>query len=229
MQTDQLISLINDLKSQPKENEWIEFKYNFHSPEEIGERISALSNAARIHNQTFGYLVFGIENETHQIGGTDFKAKSYKKGNEELEHWLTSRLNPRIDFTIHEFDYEEGKHISLFIVPAAKNRPVLFLHQAYIRVGSITRKLLDFEEKERKIWQNTDYQLENDIAKSKLSASEIIALLSTETYFELLKIPYPSNQVGVIEKFLSEQLIIKDNSSYSITKLGAILFAKRTG
>ncbi|GHT61622.1 transcriptional regulator [Bacteroidia bacterium] len=226
MQIAQLISLINDLKSQPKENEWIEFKHNFHSLEEIGERISALSNAARIHNQTFGYLVFGIENETHQVLGTDLKAKSYKKGNEELEHWLVSRLNPRIDFTIYEFDYEEGKHISLFIIPAAKNRPVLFLHQAYIRVGSITRKLVDFEEKERKIWQNTDYQLEDDIAKSKLSSSEVIALLSTETYFELLKIPYPSNQAGVIEKFLSEQLIIKENASYSITKLGAILFAK---
>ncbi|GHT25825.1 hypothetical protein FACS189430_12450 [Bacteroidia bacterium] len=130
METGQLISLVNDLTSQPKENEWIEFKHNFHSPEEIGERISALSNTARIHNQTLGYLVFGIENETHQVLGTDFKAKSHKKGNEELENWLASRLNPRIDFTIEEFDYEEGKHISLFIVPAAKNRPVLFLHQA---------------------------------------------------------------------------------------------------
>jgi len=68
--------------------------------------------------------------------------------------------------------------------------------------------------------------LEKDIVKTKLSASEVVGLLSTETYFELLKIPYPSNQAGVIEKFLSEQLILKENSSYSITKLGAILFAK---
>ena len=110
-----------------------------------------------------------------------------------MENWLATRLNPRIDFKIYEFDYEVGKHISLFIIPAAQNRPVTFLHQAYIRVGSITRKLADFEEKERKIWRKSSYQLENDIAKSKLSVSEAIALLSTETYFELLKIPYPSN------------------------------------
>ena len=226
MQTEQLISLIDDLTSQPKENEWIEFKHNFHSPEEIGEIISALSNSACIHKKPFGYLVFGIENEIHRILGTDFHAKVYKKGNEELENWLLTRLNPRIDFTIHEFDYVEGKHISLFIIPAAQNRPVTFLHQAYIRVGSITMKLADFEEKERKIWHKSNYKLENDIAKSKLSASEVIALLSTETYFELLKIPYPSNQSGVIEKFISEQLIIKENSDYSITKLGALLFAK---
>ena len=70
------------------------------------------------------------------------------------------------------------------------------------------------------------YRLEIEIAKTNLSASDIISLLSTETYFELMKIPYPSNQTGVIEKLLSEQLIVKENSNYSITKLGAILFAK---
>jgi len=226
MQTEQLISLINELTSQPKENEWIEFKHNFHSPEEIGERISGVSNSACIHKKPVGYLVFGVENETHRIVGTDFHAKSYKKGNEELENWLATRLNPRIEFSIHEFDYEEGKHISLFIVPAAQNRPVTFLHQAYIRVGSITRKLSDFEEKERKIWNNNNYQLENDIAKSNLSSSDVIRLLSTETYFELMQIPYPSNQDGVIEKFLTEQLIVKERTDYSITKLGAVLFAK---
>jgi predicted HTH transcriptional regulator len=226
MQTEQLISLINELTAQPKENEWIEFKQNFHSPEEIGERISALSNAACIHAQRFGYLVFGIENETHQIVGTDFKVKSYKKGNEELENWLASRLNPRINFTIYEFNYEGNKHISLFLIPAANNRPVTFLHQAYIRIGSITRKLSDFEEKERKIWNNSTYLLENDIAKSNLASSDIIQLLSTETYFELMKIPYPSNQAGVIEKLISEKLIVNEKSRYAITKLGAVLFAK---
>jgi len=53
-----------------------------------------------------------------------------------------------------------------------------------------------------------------------------VQLLSTQTYFDLLKIPYPSNQEGVIDKFLTEGLIIKDKFTYSITKLGAILFAK---
>ena len=226
MQDEQLISLINELKGNPSENEWIEFKQNFHSCEEIGEVISALSNATCIHGRPFGYLIFGIKDETYTVVGTDFKAKSHKKGNEELENWLVSRLNPRINFSIHEFDYEKDKHISLFIIPAAQNRPVTFLHQAYIRVGSYTRKLIDFEEKERKIWKAGTYRLEDEIAKSNLSSSEIIGLLSTETYFELMKIPYPSYQMGVIEKLLSEQLIVKEKSNYGITKLGALLFAK---
>ena len=218
--------LLDELVKSPKESEWLDFKLNYHSAEEIGEQISALSNAACIQNQVNGYLVFGVEDTTHKIVGTTFRAKAHKKGKEDLEHWLATRLNPRIDFTVHEFDYEENKHISLFVIPATQNRPVTFLHQAYIRVGSITRKLSDFEEKERKIWHTGDYQLENDIAKSGLSTSDIVRLLSTETYFELLEIPYPSNQEGVINKFLSEQLIVKQIKDYAITKLGAILFAK---
>ena len=67
MNKTQLIELLNDLVKQPKESEWVEFKLNFHSEQEIGERISALSNGAAIHNQDYGYLVFGVEDETHII------------------------------------------------------------------------------------------------------------------------------------------------------------------
>ena len=153
MEKEHLIELVNQLVQQPHESEWLEFKLNFHSVEEIGERISALSNGACIHNQLYGYLVFGVEDQTHTIKGTSFKAKIHKvgnkgkKGNEDLEHWLLTRLSPRIDFSIYEFDYQKGVHISIFIIPAAKNQPIEFLHQSYIRVGSITRKLNDFPEK----------------------------------------------------------------------------------
>ena len=38
--------LIDALTRKPKETEWLEFKHNFHSKEEIGERISALCHLA---------------------------------------------------------------------------------------------------------------------------------------------------------------------------------------
>jgi predicted HTH transcriptional regulator len=60
-----LKELLDNLIKVPKESEFIEFKLNFHSPEEIGERISALSNGACIQNQPYGYFVFGVEDTTH--------------------------------------------------------------------------------------------------------------------------------------------------------------------
>ena len=221
-----LKELLDELVKSPKENECLEFKLNFHSAEEIGERISALSNAACIQNQATGYLVFGVEDATHKIVGTTFRAKTHKKGNEDLEHWLATRLNPRIDFAVYEFDYAENKHISLFVIPAAKAQPVEFLHKSYIRIGSITRPLSEFPEKQAKIWKKDNPPFEKEIAKDKLSAQDVTQLLSTETYFNLMKLPYPTTQQGVIEKFLEEGLVIKTKQQYAVTKLGALLFAK---
>lgn len=45
MKTEKLQQLLKGLIQQPKECEWLEFKKNYHSNNEIGERISALSNA----------------------------------------------------------------------------------------------------------------------------------------------------------------------------------------
>ncbi len=221
----QLIKLLNDLVKLPSESEWVEFKHNFHSIEEIGERISALSNGAAIRNQKFGYLVFGVENNTHKIIGTSFKAKSHKKGTEDLEHWLSTRLKPRIDFSVYEFEYNNSIHISMYIIPSAKNQPVEFLHKSYIRVGSITRPLSEFPEKQAIIWKKEAAPFEKEIAKDNLSVSDITKYLSAETYFDLMEIPYPSNQQGVIDKFIEERLITK-SKTFAITNLGALLFAK---
>ena len=227
MEQDKLNKLLENLTSQGSECEWIEFKHNFHSPEEIGERISALANGACLHNQPYGYLVYGVEDVTHKIIGTTFKVKTHKKGNEDIQSWLSNMLNPKVDFRTHEFDYSPGLHISMFVIPTAINIPIEFQKIAYIRIGSITRKLSDFPEKESKIWRNSfGSTFEKEIARYNVSAPDIIQLLSTQTYFELLNLPYPSDQRGVIEKFISEALVVKDGMSYNITRLGAILFAK---
>lgn len=226
MNENQLIELLNELVKQPNESEWVEFKLNFHSAEEIGERLSALSNGACIHNQPFGYLIFGVEDKTHFIKGTTFRPKSHKKGTEDLEHWLITRLNPRIDFAVYEFDYDATRHMAVYVIPATKNQPVEFLHQAYIRISSITRKLNEFPQKQAKIWKKDTLPFEKEIAKDNLTASDITKYLSTETYFDLMKLPYPSTQSAVVEKLIEEGLVIK-NTGYAITKLGAILFAKQ--
>jgi ATP-dependent DNA helicase RecG len=186
-----------------------------------------LSNGACLHNESYGYLVFGIEDKTHKVLGTSFKIKSAKKGGEDIESWLINRLDPKIDFRSYQFEYKKEVTISLLIIPSADNRPVSFLHTSYIRVSSYTRKLGDFPEKEGKIWRKAPVKpLEGIIAKSKLTPADVVGLLNTQTYFDLLKLPYPNTQDGVIEKFISEKFIKKNKDYYDITKLGALLLAK---
>lgn len=223
------IQLLEDLVKLPNENEWVEFKENFHSNDEIGERLSALANGAALNNERFGYLIFGVEDTHHMIKGTTFKPSKKKVGNDPLEHWLNQRISPRIDFKIHEFKYKDVD-IVMFEVPSAtsQHEPIKFKNTDYIRVGNVTRKLNDFPDKERKLWTNSDTKpFEKQIAKKNVSPDEIIDLLSTQSYFELFKLPYPSNRDKVIEKLISEHFVEKTYSNkYSITNLGAILFAK---
>ena len=221
-----LHKIIDRLLKLPKECEWAEFKLNFKSEEEIGKNISALSNGACLQNEQYGYLVFGIDDSTLLPAGTTFKPSLHKVGNEELEHWLLQHLSPRIEVSIFETIYQ-NKLISLFQIQSAYGQPTCFSYHDYIRVGSITRALKDFPEKEKKIWTKGPKQFyEKAIAYQAGSAEEIVSLLDTQCYFDLLKIPYPSTRSSVVEKFESEKFIKSNSQGYAITNLGALLFAK---
>lgn len=224
----ELKEFLKFITQEYSENEWIEYKHNFHSKEEIGERISALSNSACLNNKPFAYLIYGIEDGTRKILGTDFRAFTKKVGNDELEIWLRMHISPRIDYETIEFDYAENVHISMYKIPAAGRQPVAFNNKTYVRVNSVTKFLSEFPEKEAKIWRNTTPQnFEEEIAKENVEKSAVFDLLDTQLYFDLMQLPYPTDQNGVIERFEKEKLIITNKDKYSITNLGAILFAKR--
>jgi ATP-dependent DNA helicase RecG len=226
MTEDELHKVIDRLLKLPKECEWVEFKLNHQSQSDIGKYISALSNGACLQNEAFGYLVFGIDDKTLQPLGTTFRPKLEKVAKDELEHWLLQRVSPRIEMLIFETIYH-GKLISLFQIQSAHSQPTSFDYVDYIRVGSITRTLKDFPEKEKKIWTKAPKQLfEKAAALHVNSAEDVVRLLDTQCYFDLLKKPYPSDRTGVIAKFESEKFIKATSTGYTITNLGALLFAK---
>ena len=81
---------------------WIEFKRNLAIPQEIGEYISALSNSAALFNQAHGYMIWGIDNETNGVVGTAFNPFMEKVGNQDLDLWLSTQLDPHVQFNFHK-------------------------------------------------------------------------------------------------------------------------------
>ncbi len=228
MTLEQLQAKLNELRALSGETEWVEFKHDNDNPEEIGEYLSALANSAALHRQPFGYIVWGIEDVTHNVLGTLFKPRTKKgKGNEDLEPWLARNLSPRIDFTIHEFTVEP-KPIVLFKVQAANSAPVAFCGREWIRVGSHKKPLRDYPEKERALWavfSTTAFEI--GIALPGIDGDDVVDLLDSEAYFRLMQLRLPENRAGVLSRLAEEQLIVPHGvNRFDVTNLGAILFAR---
>ena len=231
MDIDQLNLLLNNLVALTAESETVEFKKNNFDKEGIGERISALSNSANLHDKKKAYLVFGVEDNVHNIVGTAFKPKNLKVGTDQLEFWLARQISPRINFIIHEFATTDGKDVVIIEIPPASDQPVKFKNTAYIRVGAATPKLNDYPEKERQIWNNIQRNsFEKGISRESLTTSQILELLDYATYFSLTKQELPSETKNFVEKMEQHGLVKRVfNNCYDITNLGAILFAKDLG
>ncbi len=225
-----LLGLAHELRNLPHETDWVEFKVNYGKPHAIGEYISALANAAALHGKPHAYMLWGIENGTHAIAGTDFSPAAARKGNEPLETWLLRLLQPRIDFHFHEVA-DAGRRIVLLEIARAAQHPVAFEGIEYIRVGSAKRKLKDYPEKERALWRVFDrVSFEEGIAAERLSAEDILYRLDYPTYFDLLNAPLPDGRAAILDALRQDRLIAPCVAGgFDITNLGAILLAKNLG
>ena len=221
------IKLVERLRKLPTETEWVEFKVDYFSFESIGEYISALSNSAALCDRERAYMLWGIDDENHEIKGTSFCPQKEKKGNEEMINWLANRLKPRVDFEFKEIETEKGKVVILEI-PTAVYKPTSFLNEEYIREGSYKRKLKDFPEKERKLWLSFDQKpFEIHTAMQNITAEKVTELLDCAAYYTLRELSLPSSRDAIIHNMVDEQFIREmDNGNYEITNMGALLFAK---
>ncbi len=193
----------------------------------IGEDISALANSATLNDRDYAYLIWGVDDGSHEIVGTKVRLQLEKKGEQELENWLRYLLSKNADFEFYDTEVD-GKHVELIRIHKALNEPVAFQKIDYIRSGSYTKKLNEFPTFRAQLWDKLRHSLFEDVrVKIDQRYEDIIRLLQVDAYFTLLKIPQPTEKDAVIH-YLNEDRIIRkqDNGLYSITNLGALLFAK---
>ena len=223
----QLSALLAELLALPQETEWVEWKHNNFHPEMIGECLSALANAAALHRRETAYMIWGIEDDTKNVVGTTFKPRKAKKGAEELENWLVRSLHPQVNFKMHESAHE-GKPVVLFEVPRAAHAPVRFGSEEFIRVGSLKKKLREYPTKEADLWAAFDKNpFERGITRENVDGDEVLDLIDFAGCFDLLKLPLPTDQNGILGRLAGENLIVpKPGKRFDVTNLGAILFAK---
>lgn len=156
MNTQELTALLDRLRAEPRESEWLEFKTNVYDG--LGEYISALANSACLLGKPRAYLVFGIADGSHAAVGTTFDPAAEMVKNKEgkniqpLTLFLSQGLKPNVGFEIYPFIYQ-GCRIVLFEIHPATDQPVKFYDKAYIRDGACKADLERYPEKARQIWQ----------------------------------------------------------------------------
>jgi len=220
------LALVYALLTEHSEHSCVEFKENNQSEEMIGKLCSALSNAARIEQQDFAYVIWGIEDGSKRIVGTNFCPEDKTVGNQVFQMWLTQKLTPRITFQFRKVDHPDGALV-LLEIPAAHSTPVEFDHTAYVRIGSATPRLSDCPEHFQKlITALRPYMWEKAIAKSFCTPDEVIKFLDYPSYFKLTEQNLPDNKASILERLAADGLIEKDvGVHWNITNLGAMLFA----
>ena len=222
-----LVRLVRKLCDLPSETEWVEFKRDLAKPEDIGEYISALSNGAALNRRPYGYLVWGVENDTHKILGTTFDPSKKKAKGQPLQIWLLSMLKPEVPFRFLSVKID-GRKVVILEIGRASHRPVNFKNVEYIRVGEVKRRLTSSPERARKLWNIfNEAPFEGLVAKEQVSDESVLQMLDYSTYFNLLGKPLPDGRRNILNEIKNDRLIARNEiEGWDITNLGALLLAK---
>lgn len=171
-----------------------------------------------IANEGGGHLILGVKDKLPRevVGTQAFPDVVDIAG--KLFTWVGFRID------VVEINHPDSR-ILVFIIPARPRGTAYHYDGAYLmRSGE---ELVPMSEDQlRKIFAEGQPNWLEEIALKNISAQDVVHLLDTQTFFELLNLPYPTDQSGVIEKLISEKLIEKTDVGFNILNIGAILLAK---
>jgi ATP-dependent DNA helicase RecG len=200
------------------ETERLEFK----EARQSYEKEKLLKYCIAIANEGGGHLVFGITDKLPRrvVGSQAFPSQSSLN---EIKSRILEKLRFRVDVT--ELQHPDGR-VLVFDIPTRPVGTPLAIDGTYLmRSGEelvpMTPDVL------KRIFAEDQQDWFSQTARANASPDDVIALLDTQTYFELLKIPYPTNRDAVLARLQSEDLIGQTVQGWTISNLAAILLAKK--
>lgn len=119
------------------EDEVVEFKEagSDYATDKIGRYLSALANEANLRNAERGWLVFGVNDKTRSVVGSNYRPESERL--QGIKNQMRDGAEPNITFRdIHVFDDGGGRRVILFEIPAApRGMPISWQGHYYARAG----------------------------------------------------------------------------------------------
>ena len=146
---DKYLDILENLLLLEDEYEWLDFKENWFNKDEIGEYISAVANGACLCGKEYGYIIWGVKDNSRDIVGTSI---NFDKdiNHEPYKHYLARNLKPSIAFEVIEKEYQ-GKRIVMLQIPSSKSVQTKYKDVSYFSIGSSKEKINKFPEWELKL------------------------------------------------------------------------------
>jgi ATP-dependent DNA helicase RecG len=201
----------------PSETERLEFK---HARNQL-KSADLLRYCAALANEGGGYLVLGVTDKLPRrvAGSNAFAAATDLNRAKAL---IVEKLSMRVETS--ELTHSDGRVLVFEIPPRPMGQPI-GLDGVYLMRGGESLMAMTPDQLKR-IFAEGNPDWLHEAAKTGASADEVVGLLDTQKYFELLNLPYPTNREGVLERLTGEGLIGKSAGGWKITNLAAILLAK---
>ena len=207
------------------EDEVLEFKHNRHSPEEVSEYISALANSAVLQHKGEAYLVFGIDDTTREVVGTNFNPAVDKKGGVPFKNWLATVLSHNGVLKFVTVNHLQGR-VEIVIIPKAQTYPVKASGKVYLRIGESKKSVAKHPELEHKLWNELlKISYEEGAATGLVTRERIFDLLDMSVYFSRQGRTAPDEE-SILQCMINEGVILQKTGYYMITNMGALLFAR---
>lgn len=188
--------------------------------ERLAQHISAFSN-----NSGGGILVFGVNNDATF---SDLNREEIENIIKLLGNIAQNNLDHPIYLDHAVLEYE-GTPLLFIHIPEECEKPVYLrgkdIYYSYHRSAGQTVRMSRSQVRSL-IAASGGLSYEEQNAKAGLCPSEVLKYLDYTTFFELLHKTLPSSETGIIECLKEYNLCREERSQWSITRLGAILFAK---
>lgn len=172
-----------------------------------------------IANEGGGYLILGVSDAPprHVVGSAAYPDMIA----------IAEKIFKHVGFRVEaEEAFHRDGRVVVFQIPSRLRGTACNFKGAYwMRSGASLVAMT--EDRLRTIFAEGQPDWLEEISKSNLDAQTVIDLLDTQGFFELLRLPYPTNRDSVLEKLIQERLIDKMGSNYSIRRIGGLLLAKR--
>lgn len=206
------IDLWRQARSESQNLEFKEAKAHFGR-----EKLAQYSVA--IANEGGGYLLLGITDALpRRVVGSDAFPNLVQTVDE-----LFRKVGFRVEADL--VNHPEGRVVA-FAIPSRPKGTAYHLDGRYLMRSGASLVSMS-EDRLRAIFAEGAPDWLEEASLTGIDAAAVVDLLDTQGFFDLLKLPYPTDRNGVIERLIEHRLIERTDAGFTVRRLCGLLLAKR--